>query len=418
MQNSNHRQSTNHMQNTNHRQSTRRHFFLGGLAAAGAVRAQVAEQTAAQRATTTRLDIFQAAAAGDIPRATELLDADPEMVRRPAAGGRTPLHFATANGKPEMVIFLQLRGAELSAGPESPLLAAVDYPDHDVATAMTQPILMNASDPNATSIGGKSALHLAAARGYAGLAEMLIHRGARVTPREIAAATGEAVQVLQHASQIEQVHYNRRYIQDAQGKPVTRDDTNGIPWPKVNEFARLAHFDFEKVKQLCQDTPALLNTRASWDELAVEAGSHVGRVDIASWLADRGAVISTCTAVLLGMAGKVKEAIAADPLSLHERGAHDIAILSYTAWGNPQTAIAEQLLKAGAKVDTRSFSMTTLHLAASKGYTDLAALLLEHGADINATYQAKGVAITPLAAAIKAKQEKMEQFLRGHGARG
>jgi ankyrin repeat protein len=395
-------------------QNTRRHFFLGGLATAGVLRAQVA----AQRATTT---IFQAAAAGDIPRATELADADPEIARRRSADGRTPLHFATANGKPEMVLFLQLRGAELSAGPESPLIAAVDYPDHDVATAMAQPILMNASDPNAIRLGvdgaGKSALHLAAARGYADLAEMLIHRGARVTARETAAATGEAVKVLQNASKVEQVHYKRRYIQDAQGKPVTRDDTNGIPWTQVNEFVRLAHFDFEKVKQLCQDTPALLNTRASWDELAVEAGAHVGRVPIASWLADRGAAISTCTAVLLGMSEKVKEAIAADPLCLHERGAHDIAILSYTAWGNPQTAIAEQLLKAGANVNARSLNLTTLHLAASKGYTDLAALLLEHGADINATYQAKGVAITPLAAAIKAKQEKMEQFLRERGAR-
>jgi ankyrin repeat protein len=276
---------------------------------------------------------------------------------------------------------------------------------------------MNASDPNATRLDGKSALFLAAAHGYADLAEMMIHRGARVTPGEIAAATGEAVPVLRNASSIEKVHYSRRYIQDAQGKPVTRDDTNGVPWPRVNEFVRLSHFDFEKVKQLCQDTPALLNTRASWDELAVEAGAHVGRVPIASWLADRGAAISTCTAVLLGMAGKVKEALAADPLCLHERGAHDIAILSYTAWGNQQTAIAEQLLKAGATVDARSLSQTTLHLAASKGYTDLAALLLEHGADINATYQSKGLAITPLAAAIKARQDKMEQFLRSRGAR-
>jgi uncharacterized protein len=390
-------------------QNTRRDFFLGGLAAAEAVRAQVA--------TPAKPDIFQAAAAGDMPRATELADADPEIVRRRSADGRTPLHFATANGRPEMVLFLQLRGAELSAGPQSPLIAAVDYPDRDVARAMSQPLVMNASDPNATRLDGRSALHLAAARGYADLAELLIHRGARVTPREIAAAAGEAVPVLRNASRIEQVHYNRRYMQDAQGKTVIRDDTNGVPWPQVNEFVRVAHFDFEKVKRLCQDTPALLNTRASWDELAVEAGAHVGRVPIASWLADRGAAISTCTAVLLGMADKVKEALAADPLCLHERGAHDIAILSYTAWGNPQTAIAEQLLKAGASVDARSLHMTTLHLAASRGYTDLAELLLEHGADLNATYQSKGIAITPLAAAIGARQEKMEQFLRGRGAR-
>ena len=392
-------------------QNTTRRFFLGGLAAAGAVRAQRTPAVAP-----AKLDIFQAAVAGDVPRATELADADPEIVRLRSADGRTPLHFATANGKPDMALFLQLRGAELSAGPESPLLAATDYPDRAIAVPMAKLLLINASDPNATRLDGKSALCLAAARGDADLAELMIHRGARVTPLETAAATGAAVAVLRNAEKIEKVHYNRRYIQDAQGKPVTRDDTNGVPWPKVNEFVRLAHGNFEKVRQLCQDTPALLNTRASWDELAVEAGSHVGNVPIASWLADRGAVISTCTAVLLGLGGKVKEALTADPLCLHERGAHDIAILSYTAWGNQQTEIAELLLKAGANVEARGLGMTTLHLAASRGYTDLAALLLDHGADINATYPVKGVATTALAAAITAKQEKMELFLRSRGA--
>ena len=387
--------------------NTRRDFFLSGAAVAGAIQAQAAGKP----------DIFEAAAAGDMARATELADADPEIVRSRSAEGLTPLHYATANGKPDMVLFLQLRGAELSAGPESPLIAAVDYPDHEAASAMARSIVMNASDPNAARKDGRPALSLAAARGYGDIAEMLIHRGARVTGREIAAATGDAVAVLRNADSIERVHYSRRYIQDVHGKAVSRDDSNGLHWTKVNEFVRVSHGDFDKVKQLCQETPALLNTRASWDELAVEAGAHVGRVPIASWLADRGATISTCTAVLLGQTAMVKEALSADPLCVHERGAHDIALLSYTAWGNEQVGIAEMLLKAGAAVGAKSLQMTTLHLSASKGYTDLAALLLEHGADVNATYEVKGVAITPLAAAVKAKQEKMAEFLRSRGGR-
>jgi len=395
--------------------NTRRDFLLGSVAVAGAVRAQVSN--------TTKLDgvpnqpnIWQAAAAGDVPRATELLNADPELVRLRSTDGRTPLHFATANGKPDMVIFLMSHGAELSAGPESPLIAAVDYPDHAVAAAMAQTILFNASNPNARSREGKTALQLAAARGYADIAEILIHRGALVTARETTAATGEAVRVLRDSSKIERAHYGRRYIQDVHGKPVTRDDANGLPWTLVNEFVRVGHFDFEKIKQLHKETPALLHTRASWDELAVEAAAHVGQTPIAEWLAERGATVSTCTAVLLGLADRVKEAVAGDRLCLHERGAHDIALLSYTAWGNPQTAIAEHLLKAGADVHAKSFSQTTLHIAAIKGHVDLAALLLENGADINATFLSKGIATTPLALAIKAKQPKMEQFLKSRGA--
>ena len=45
-------------------------------------------------------DIFQAAAAGDVPRATELVNAKPEVVRSRSSDGRTPLHYATSAGKP------------------------------------------------------------------------------------------------------------------------------------------------------------------------------------------------------------------------------------------------------------------------------------------------------------------------------
>jgi ankyrin repeat protein len=62
-----------------------------------------------------------------------------------------------------MVMYLNGRGADLSAGPESPLLAALDYPDLAVALEATQTLLANASDPNAKRKDGKTALHLAAA---------------------------------------------------------------------------------------------------------------------------------------------------------------------------------------------------------------------------------------------------------------
>src|SRR5437868_6891523 len=140
---------------------------------------------AALHAQPAKPDIFEAAAAGDVPRATELVNADPELIRARSSDGQTALHFATARGKTEMTMFLMSRGADLSAGPESPLLAALDYPDHDAATAMSRMMLGNASDPNARRKDGHTALQVAAARGYADLTELLIHRGARVGVRDI-----------------------------------------------------------------------------------------------------------------------------------------------------------------------------------------------------------------------------------------
>jgi ankyrin repeat protein len=391
--------------------NSRRNFVLGSAAAAaaGAIHAQVTQKP--------KLDIFEAAEAGDVPRATELLNADPELVHQRSSSGRTPLHHAAAAGKAPMVLFLGTQGADLSAGPESPLLAAVDYPDHNAAWEMSFFMLCNASDPNARRKDGKTAVQLAAARGYADVTEMLIHRGAAVTPRDAEVSSGDAIKVLRRANEIERVHWDRRYIQDIHGKPVQRDDRNGLPWTLVNQCARVAHFSFDQVKKLHEEHPSLLNTRATWDESAIEAASHMGLTEMAQWLADRGALVSTCTAVLLGSTDLVKEAVNQDPKSLCERGAHDIAILAYTAYGREKAELAELLLKAGAKVDGKALSLSTLHLAAMKGQLDLATVLIGHGADVNEVVKTRGKMVTPLDLAIQAKQSKMEQLLKDKGAR-
>src|SRR2546423_3404840 len=80
-------------------QPATRRGFLGGLAAAGLY------------AQTGAADIFQAAASGDVKRATEILDAQPELARARREDGRTPMHVAASAGKPEMVMLLLGRGA-------------------------------------------------------------------------------------------------------------------------------------------------------------------------------------------------------------------------------------------------------------------------------------------------------------------
>jgi len=373
--------------------NTRRKFLMESAAASGLLHAQAAQEH--------KPDIFEAAASGDVPRATELANAEPEVVRQRAADGRTPLHFAAAAGKAAMVMFLGSHGADLSAGPESPLLAAIDHPEHDAASEMSWFLLANASDPNARRKDGKTALQLAQARGYTDLVEMLIHRGA----------------VTSAPSGVERVHFDRRYLQDVKGKPFQRDDTNGLPWIAINQFVTPAHFDFEKVKQLYKETPALHATRATWDELAIEAAAHMGQVPMAEWLAEKGSPVSTCTAVLLGLADRAKEALKQDRQCVYERGAHDIAILAYAAYGKEQADITELLLQAGANVHSKSLNLTALHIAAMKGHVNVAGLLLDHGADINAQVKSRGQMVTPLALASQAKHEKMEQFLRSRGAK-
>jgi ankyrin repeat protein len=361
--------------------STRRTFFFASSGAAA---------LCAQTVQPAKPDIFQAVAAGDLKLMGEILETNPELIRTRSADGRTPLYIAAATGTFEMVTRLVTRGADLSAGPESPLLAAIDRADHEVAFTIAQFLLCNNSDPNARTRDGRTALQIARTRGYTDIADYLVHRGARTdAPGKIAVAW-----------------YGRRYLQDAHGDFVRRDDLNGLPWTVVNQFSSVAHADFEKVKSLYKEYPALLNTRASWDESAIEAGAHMGRLDIVNFLADAGYNISTCTATVLGREDMVRAAIAADRRVVQERGAHDLPILAYTLYANQQTAIAADLLKAGADATVRAFGQTPLHLAANKGYVEIAALLLDHGADVNAG------PVTPLEVATKKNQSKMVEFLK------
>src|SRR5260370_42120414 len=199
---------------------------------------------------------------------------------------------------------------------------------------------------------------------------------------------------------MERVRTGGRYTQDSAGKPVTRDDTYGLPQELINQFSLVAHFDFEKVKRLQKLWPMLITTRATWDEVGIDAAAHMGLVPMAKYLADLGAPVSTCTATLLGAHNLVKRLLTEEPACIRERGAHDLPLLAYTAYADQRVDTAELLLKAGADVHVTAFGQTTLHIAAGKGYVELAQLLLERGADVNATARMRGALLPPLALAV------------------
>ncbi|HLJ51440.1 MAG TPA: ankyrin repeat domain-containing protein [Bryobacteraceae bacterium] len=340
-------------------------------------------------------DPFQLAYKGDIPGETELARLNPAFAKLRSPEGKTPLHYAVEGGHVDMVFFLTIQGADLSAGPESPLLAAVDYPDAKAALAMSQALLGNASDPNARRADGRTAIELASARGYTDIVELLAHRG----------ATGP----LADAVKTERVYFGQRFSFDANGRPYKAEDIDGLPQSFINEFVRLSHADVDRVKHLARIAPGLVHGRATWDESGIEAAAHMGLAPLARHLADLGAPVSICTATLLGLRDRVESLVKSDPNCVRERGAHDIALLAYTAYSDQRVEIADFLLRSGAGVNAKGLGITALHLAARKGYLELADVLLSHGAEVN------GPSPTPLAVAVKAKNDKMADFLKSRG---
>lgn len=176
----------------------------------------------------------------------------------------------------------------------------------------------------------------------------------------------------------------------------------------VDEFVAAAHGDFEKVKLLLQAQPLLISANASWDELAVEAASQTGRVDIVEYLLERGAQYDICTAAVLGEKERIVDFLDKEPGLIDATGAHRIPLLYFAVIRGHQE-IAELLLERGVDINAGTGGNTALHGAVIFGQLEMVAWLLDHGADVLSTdYSGK----TPLQVAEENNQENVLALLK------
>jgi ankyrin repeat protein len=183
--------------------------------------------------------------------------------------------------------------------------------------------------------------------------------------------------------------------------------------PLVDEFVGNAHGNFERVRELLSQYPGVLNASASWRETAIEAAAQMGREDIARYLLEAGAPLDICTAALLGQRDTVRAMLAADPAQAQATGAHGIAVLYFPSIkGDAETAAL--LLAHGAGVNAGAPGATTpLHGAALFNQPAMAEWLLDHGAQADAAdYEGK----TPLAIAREREFTEVADVLERHGA--
>jgi ankyrin repeat protein len=181
----------------------------------------------------------------------------------------------------------------------------------------------------------------------------------------------------------------------------------------VKEFVLSGHGNFDRVKALLAEQPELLNVSAPWDETALGAAAHMGRVEIAEYLLAAGAPLDICTAAMLDRRAEVAAMLRADPDLAHATGAHGFPALFYPAiHGHIETA--ELLLAAGADVNAGGSGVNTaLHAAAGFNQPAMVAWLLERGARHDARgFQDK----TPLAMAEAQGHTEVVARLRDAGA--
>ena len=128
------------------------------------------------------LDVFEAAAFGDVDRLTELLGAEPSLVTSYSGDGFTALHFAAFFGRFEAAALLIERGAEVDAFGRgwmtgTALHSAVSRRQSDVARVL----LEAGANPNVRQSAGWTPLHASAMNGDLTSVELLLAAGADPT---------------------------------------------------------------------------------------------------------------------------------------------------------------------------------------------------------------------------------------------
>ena len=120
----------------------------------------------------------------------------------------------------------------------------------------------------------------------------------------------------------------------------------------VEEFVGQAHGNLDRIKEILELHPTLLN--AAWDwgggdwETALGAASHMGRRDIAEFLLSKGARMEIFAAAMLGNLEIVKSILAARPEALHDPGLHGIPLIAHAHKGGEDAkSVAEYLESLG-----------------------------------------------------------------------
>jgi ankyrin repeat protein len=125
------------------------------------------------------LDIYEAAAAGDLSRMQVLIDEEPERVHAIGIDGFQPLGLACFFGHLEIVDLLVTLGAQIDSPSRNQLHAT---PLQSATAAghinIVRMLLEHGADPNVSEAGGFTPLQTASASGNTDLVRLLMEHGA------------------------------------------------------------------------------------------------------------------------------------------------------------------------------------------------------------------------------------------------
>jgi hypothetical protein len=123
-----------------------------------------------------------------------------------------------------------------------------------------------------------------------------------------------------------------------------------LPATLVYEFVSVAHTNLDRIRELLEQEPNLVN--ATWDwgggdwETGLGAAAHMGRADIAYTLLAHGARLDVFAAAMLGKLEIVKAAFADNPAVVDVPGPHGIPLLAHAKAGGEEAASVLRFLES------------------------------------------------------------------------
>jgi ankyrin repeat protein/beta-lactamase regulating signal transducer with metallopeptidase domain len=376
---------------------------------------------------------------GDLTVVKRFLDQGTDVNIKDDQFNWTPLHWATFTSQRAIIEFLIAKGADVNAGGEWN-----DPPLHYAAVhghkGLVELLLAKGAGVNSEDNGGKTALHDAARQGHRDIVELLINKGADVdakygddeTALHRAAANGyeEVVELLAtHGADINaRDKYGRtplfRAVSKNYPKVVEVLASNGADINAKDKDGRTPLYmatplDDTEIMELLVTHGADVNAKDKYGRTPLYVAYQLDNAEIIDLLRKYGATGSLHYAVSAGDIEKVRELIA-QHTDVNQRDDEDQTLL-YRAVLMAHVDVAELLLNRGANIDAKTPSdetgYTSLQLAADRGQLDMVKLLVARGADVNAKRQKEGHKDrTAKSYALGRNYKEIVEFLYAHGA--
>jgi len=133
-----------------------------------------------------------------------------------------------------------------------------------------------------------------------------------------------------------------------------QDENPQLDKKLVQEFVGKSHSDMDRVKELLEEHPTLLNAAHDWKygdfETGLGAATHMGLKELVNYFLEKGAQANIFTATLFGRIDIVKPMIEFSPSVLNAKGPHGLTLLHHAnKGGNDALEVKEYLTSLGLK---------------------------------------------------------------------